>query len=503
MTIAQRIWGGFGLTFLILVIMGTASYRNANNLVATAERVNHTHRVLGGLNRVLSLLQDAEIGQRGYLLTSDKTYLEPYSNALKQIPTEVGNLITLTSDNQNQGDRIKQRLQPLIDEKLAELKETIDLHDNADIQKALEAVKSDHGKKAMDNIRVVIVEMQKEERDLLKQRSDAANSANTTATVVSIVATILALALVLAAGSFITRSTSAEIASRERAEADKDEMIAVVRELTSPLQAASQEINAASQQQLTSLNESVASLNQISSTAEEFKATIQEFADRARSVQEAAGETAKQASEGRTLAQQSAERTDAVREGARAAGETVLQFTDQMQRITEITDTVNEIAGQTKLLALNASIEAARAGEEGKGFAVVATQVRELANQSKAAASNIASLLSDTQTSLQSVVDRIEQGSGQSDETATMVRTMADRFEGIVAAFDQTADAMTQIAGGAQQQEGSIAELVAGLTQIENASKETSASAEQTQKSITDIDQQIGTLNETMQKFKV
>ena len=181
----------------------------------------------------------------------------------------------------------------------------------------------------------------------------------------------------------------------------------------------------------------------------------------------------------------------------------MLQFTDQMQRITEITDTVNEIAGQTKLLALNASIEAARAGEEGKGFAVVATQVRELANQSKAAASNIASLLSDTQTSLQSVVDRIEQGSGQSDETATMVRTMADRFEGIVAAFDQTADAMTQIAGGAQQQEGSIAELVAGLTQIENASKETSASAEQTQKSITDIDQQIGTLNETMQKFKV
>jgi methyl-accepting chemotaxis protein len=169
-----------------------------------------------------------------------------------------------------------------------------------------------------------------------------------------------------------------------------------------------------------------------------------------------------------------------------------------MQRITDITDTVNEIAEQTKLLALNASIEAARAGEEGKGFAVVATQVRELANQSKTAAGNISSLISDTQRSLQSVVDRIEQGSRQSDETAMMVRTMADQFEQIVVAFDQTADAMTQIASGAKQQEDGIAELVAGLTQLEAAGQETSAAAEQTQKSISDIDRQISMLNKTM-----
>ena len=281
------------------------------------------------------------------------------------------------------------------------------------------------------------------------------------------------------------------------------ELIGQNQELTNQLQTATQEIATASQQQLTSLTESSTSINQISSTAEEFKATIQEFGDRARAVQEAAGETAEQATQGRTQAQQSAEQTEAARDSARAAGETVLQFADQMQRITDITDTVNEIAEQTKLLALNASIEAARAGEEGKGFAVVATQVRELANQSKAAAGNIASLIGDTQRSLQVVVDRIEQGSRQSDETAEQVRTMADQFEQMVAAFGQTADAMTQFAGGVKQQEEGIAELVTGLTEIEAATTETVASAEQTQKSITDIERQIGTLNETMQKFKV
>lgn len=275
------------------------------------------------------------------------------------------------------------------------------------------------------------------------------------------------------------------------------------QELTGQLRAATQEINTASQQQLTSLHQSVSALSQISATAEEFKTTAQEFADRAGSVQEAAGETAKQASAGRALANQSAQQTEAVRDEARAAGETVLQFATQMQRITDITDTVNEIAEQTKLLALNASIEAARAGEKGKGFAVVATQVRELANQSKDAARSISTLISDTQRLLQSVVDQIERGSRKSDETATMVRTMANQFEQIVTAFAQTADAMTQITGGARQQESGITELVAGLAEIERASQETSASAAQTQHSINEIDRQIGLLNETMRKFKV
>jgi methyl-accepting chemotaxis protein len=273
--------------------------------------------------------------------------------------------------------------------------------------------------------------------------------------------------------------------------------------VTEQVSTASVEISTAAQEQLTSLNETVSALNEVASTAEEFKTTIQEFADRARSVQEATGETASQAREGRTAAQKSAEETEAVRDDIRAAGESVLHFANQMQRITEITDMVNEIAEQTKLLALNASIEAARAGEEGKGFAVVATQVRELASQSKDAARNISSLIADTQRSLQAVVNRIEQGTHQSDETAATVRAMADQFEEFVEAFTQTADAMTQITGAAQQQEEGIVQLVSGLAQIETASKETVTSAEQTQKAIGEIDRQTTSLNATMQKFKV
>jgi methyl-accepting chemotaxis protein len=504
MNTGKKIIRGFGATLAILVAIALVSGLNAYNLQRNAYWVAHTHEVLAQAELVLSKLQDTEIGQRGYLLTNSKPYLKPYSDALQKIPPILAELQRLTADNENQQRRIgdlrqllpnhqnphtgiqydDKNLADLIVAKLAELTETIDLHEAGTPDEALAIVKTDRGKETMDDIREVVREIINEENTLLERRESAANFWSWLTYAFTILGTIVAVATVFIIATRIRRSITQSIEQCAAA--------------TSQVAAASSEIASGSQQQLASLNETVTSLNQISSTAEEFKTTIQEFADRSQSVQEAAGETAKQASDGRSLAQQSAQQAGAVRDDARAAGESMLQFADQMQRITEITDTVNEIAEQTKLLALNASIEAARAGEEGKGFAVVATQVRELANQSKAAAGNIASLISDTQRSLQSVVDRIEQGGRRSNETATMVTTMADQFEQIVAAFGQTADAMTQIAGGARQQEEGIVELVAGLTQIESASKETAASAEQIQKSIADIDRQMNSLNETM-----
>ncbi len=274
-----------------------------------------------------------------------------------------------------------------------------------------------------------------------------------------------------------------------------------VQGTTQEVRTASQEIATGAQQQVTSLNETATSLNEITTTAEEFKATMQEFADRARAVQEAANETAKQSAEGRTLTQESANRIEQVRANSQAAGESVLKLADQMQRIGEITATVNEIADQTKLLALNASIEAARAGEEGRGFAVVATQVRELANQSKEAAGRIESLISGTQKSMQDVVQKIESGSRLSEESAAMVRRMTTSFEDIAQAIQQTTSAMSQINTGAKQQEMGITELVSSITEIDSASKESLASAEQTRKAIVSIDEQIKRLDQTMTRF--
>ena len=272
--------------------------------------------------------------------------------------------------------------------------------------------------------------------------------------------------------------------------------------MTGEVAASSNEISAASQQQVATLNQTATSLNQITATAEEFKATMQEFVDRARAVKEAADETAKRSADGRLLTQDSATRIDQVRSNSQAAGQSVLNLSEQMQRIGEITATVNEIAEQTKLLALNASIEAARAGEEGRGFAVVATQVRELANQSKEAAGRIESLIADTQKSMQDVVNKIEDGSRLSQDSTDIVRRVTSAFDEIVQAIEQTREAMVQINTGAREQEGGIAQLVSSIAQIDVGSKESLTAAEQTQKAILAIDQRIRALNQSVARFK-
>ncbi|MEO8493755.1 MAG: methyl-accepting chemotaxis protein, partial [Planctomycetota bacterium] len=271
---------------------------------------------------------------------------------------------------------------------------------------------------------------------------------------------------------------------------------------TREVAAASNEIAAGAQQQLAGLTQTATSLNEITTTAEEFKATMQEFADRARAVQEAADDTMKQTVAGRTLTQESGARIEQVRINSQTAGRSVLKLSEQMQRIGEITATVNEIAEQTKLLALNASIEAARAGEDGRGFAVVATQVRELANQSKESAGRIEALITDTQKSMQDVAKRTEEGSRLSEDSVQSVQQMAKAFEEIANAIAQTREAMSQINTGARQQEDGIVELVSSITEIDSGSRESVAAAEQTQKSIVAIDQRIQSLNESIERFK-
>ena len=278
-------------------------------------------------------------------------------------------------------------------------------------------------------------------------------------------------------------------------------ILAEARTTANEVATASGEIATGAQQQLTSLNQTATSLNEITATAEEFKATMQEFADRAKAVHEAADETAKRAGEGLKLTQDSAARIEQVRGNAVQAGESVMNLAEQMQRIGEITASVNEIAEQTKLLALNASIEAARAGENGRGFAVVAMQVRELANQSKEAAGRIESLISQTQKSMQTVVGKIEDGGRLSDDSAQIVLQVSQSFDEIARAIDQTRQAMAQINTGARQQEVGISELVSSITEIDSASRESVAAAEQTEKSIISIDERLKSLTESMSRF--
>src|SRR5882672_8405703 len=166
----RLVLGGFVIATAILVFVGWQSYRNTARFAEASEWRKHTYDVLRKLDETAARFVDAETGQRGYLLTGDESYLEPYRAAINNIDQTIGNLKSLTSDNPNQQKRI-QILEVLAERKLAELQQTINVRKNEGLNAANRIVLEGSGKRWMDQIRVVIAEMANEEKDLLKIRT--------------------------------------------------------------------------------------------------------------------------------------------------------------------------------------------------------------------------------------------------------------------------------------------------------------------------------------------
>jgi signal transduction histidine kinase len=168
--LAQQVKVGLVLALVLLVINALVSYRNIRRVIENERWVSHTQEVLAELEETLSTLKDAETGQRGYLLTGDENYLQPYKRAIAQIPTSIGLLTKLTADNPNQEQRIY-ILQQTIAAKLAELEETIKLRREQGFEPAVRVVRTNRGRQIMLNIRQQIAEMKDIENSLLQQRA--------------------------------------------------------------------------------------------------------------------------------------------------------------------------------------------------------------------------------------------------------------------------------------------------------------------------------------------
>jgi methyl-accepting chemotaxis protein len=172
--------------------------------------VAHTYRVLDELEGVLSGMKDAETGQRGYILTGDEKYLEPYRGAQVSVDQGVKSLRDLTKDNVNQQRRLD-ILEPLIDGnegKFALLQETIDLRKDSTkgFQAALQLIRTDKGKNVMDEIRKTIGEMTREESSLVIKRSDEAQASAKNATFTIVFGTLAAFIVLALAGFVLTRN---------------------------------------------------------------------------------------------------------------------------------------------------------------------------------------------------------------------------------------------------------------------------------------------------------
>ena len=158
-------------------------------------------------------------------------------------------------------------------------------------------------------------------------------------------------------------------------------------------------------------------------------------------------------------------------------------------QIGGIIKTIQDIAFQTNILALNASVEAARAGEAGKGFAVVADEVQSLANKSSLSAQNIIELIENS-------IHLVQHGAMLSDDTMKAL-------EAVIISAEKSTQMVEQIAESAEQQSQSIRQLKQGMEQISDVVQTNASTAEESASTAQKLRDQAQKLKVSVQQFQL
>jgi CheY-like chemotaxis protein/signal transduction histidine kinase/CHASE3 domain sensor protein len=168
---------GFLSAVVAVVIIALLSFQSLQTATNTNRNLTQAIQVLGQLESLLSTLKDAETGQRGYLLTGNSSYLEPYLDAKNALRGEFKTAHSLFAGRPEQTRRLDE-LESLANLKMAELESTITSRQAGQPEAALTIVRTDRGKIYMDRIRVAVGEMEAAERQLITQRAqDSRNAA--------------------------------------------------------------------------------------------------------------------------------------------------------------------------------------------------------------------------------------------------------------------------------------------------------------------------------------
>jgi methyl-accepting chemotaxis protein len=190
----------------------------------------------------------------------------------------------------------------------------------------------------------------------------------------------------------------------------------------------------------------------------------------------AAGEAA---TNGALTVRQTVDGMARIKDAVEGAAVKVTELGAKGEQIGAIVETIDDIAEQTNLLALNAAIEAARAGEQGKGFAVVADEVRKLAERSSRATKEIAALIAEVQQDTDEAVAAMDAGAAEVSQGSELATRSGQAIDELAAAVAATRAAAEQIGGRIQTMASASDGVVGAMNEIDHIAKQNSQSAEE------------------------
>ncbi|WEJ17252.1 HAMP domain-containing methyl-accepting chemotaxis protein [Sinorhizobium prairiense] len=276
-----------------------------------------------------------------------------------------------------------------------------------------------------------------------------------------------------------------ERGSRERLE----KLLATISETAQHLSSSAAEILAGTTQQVEGMREQSSAVAQTVTSVDEVLQTSEQAAQRAQQVAASYDNAVKISNEGRRALDDTVQVMNAVSARTETIAADILSLAENSLEIGEIVSVVAEIADQTNLLALNAAIEASRAGEHGRGFNVVASEIRTLADQSKAATTRVRRILMEIQKSTNSAVIGAEDGSKSVSRALETVSEAGETIRQLEAIVDDSARSVAQIAASAGQQRAGMKQIHEAMHYIEQTSSQNLSAIRQAEEAAKDLNE--------------
>ncbi len=539
--ISQKLGAGYAFILLLMIVISSVVYSSIGKLIESSHWVNHTYEVIRRAESAGAAMVDMETGQRGFMVTGQDEYLEPYHGGIERFDKLIDEGKKLTSDNPSQGKRwdavrrlktewLEQAAQP-------EIEARQNMEDNNQNMTDISLMMQEGpGKKIMDTLRGKLTEIIDAEEGLIVTRGKEQDSTSSFAISVTIMGTIFAIAIGVFVAFFVIRGTLGPLKETNlflqdvaRGEGDltvriqvhnNDEIgqlgrnvntfieklhtiIGQIADATSQLAAASEQLSTIMEQTKESIITQQKETTLVATAMTEMGATVQEVAQNAEGAASAAEQADTEAITGREVVNQTAEIITELAQDIEQSSHVIEKLRGDSENIGAMLDVIKSIAEQTNLLALNAAIEAARAGEQGRGFAVVADEVRSLAQRTQESTTEIESLIADLQGGAENAVDVMGQSRDLAGTTVEKA-LLADKSLGTITTAVASINQMnTQIATASEEQTSVSAEIQRNVINIQTIANETSQGAEQTASASAELANLSAQLSALVGQFKL
>ncbi|HSW93220.1 MAG TPA: methyl-accepting chemotaxis protein [Gammaproteobacteria bacterium] len=285
-----------------------------------------------------------------------------------------------------------------------------------------------------------------------------------------------------------------------------DSLAGITREITQSCHhmfTSLEEVRHAVDMQSSGASEQASSINEITASLSEIEKSSAQTKEKAKSLGETAERTREKGKLGLDAVDQSVNGMNEIRDKVQMIAQTILDLSQQTQKIGEITTAVNGLAQQSKMLALNASIEAAKAGEAGKGFAVVAIEVKNLAEQSEQATTQVQKILENIRYASEKAVMVTEEGTKGVEHGTNLVEQTGEVIRSLNEVIHETTIASQQIESAVRQESAGIEQITTGMNEINQVTHSFVESVKQTTEAIGNLSEIVKNLKSCIDTYKI